>query len=285
MTQKLTLDYKTFTILCITLLFLSTSSVICRLALINDEIDAFSYSFFRIFFGVCVLALLLLYKKEKLSFNVRSNWLSSFMLFIYAISFSYSLLNLDAGLSTLILFAVVQLSMILTAVYYKEKINLQKLLGILIAFSGLFYLLYPNNDLHISIYHAVLMIISGLAWAFYSILGKNTKKPISHTFDNFLKALIFMIFFFIFFVDNFYFSKYGLFLAFLSGGITSALGYALWYYLLTKVEIIFASVIQLIVPPLSIFLSVIFLNEPLSLTLILSTIIILLGVYICLKNR
>ncbi len=101
------------------------------------------------------------------------------MLFLYAICFSYSFMNLYAGIGTLILFAVVQLSMILIALFYKEKLSLHKIIGVLIAFAGLGYLLYPKEEFVISLFHASLMIIAGIAWGVYSVLGKNLQMPLS----------------------------------------------------------------------------------------------------------
>ena len=56
-----------------------------------------------------------------------------------------------AGIGTLILFTVVQLSMILIAIFYKEKLTVNKIVGISLAFVGLVYLLYPKEDFSISL--------------------------------------------------------------------------------------------------------------------------------------
>ena len=59
-----------------------------------------------------------------------------------------------AGIGTLILFAVVQLTMIILALFLNEKLTLKKFIGITIAFGGLVYLLYPKDDFTISYFHA-----------------------------------------------------------------------------------------------------------------------------------
>ena len=63
------------------------------------------------------------------------------------------------------------------------------------------------------------------------------------------------------------------------------LGYLLWYEILPKIEIITASVLQLLVPIIAIFLSILFLDESLTLELIVSTILILVGIFIALKRK
>ena len=207
------------------------------------------------------------------------------MLFLYAIAFSYAYLNMEAGIGTLILFAVVQLSMILLALRKKEKLTFKKFIGVTIAFLGLIYLLYPNEDFTLSLFHVFLMLISGVAWAFYSVLGKKSTSTLKDTTENFTKSILFLLVFYIFFVDSFNLSAYGIFLACLSGGLTSAIGYVLWYKVLKNMEIITASIIQLVVPVISIFLSVLLLDEKLSVTLFIGTVIILSGIYISVYKK
>ena len=55
--------------------------------------------------------------------------------------------------------------------------------------------------------------------------------------------------------------------------------------ILPKIEIITASVLQLLVPIIAIFLSILFLDESLTLELIVSTILILVGIFIALKRK
>jgi drug/metabolite transporter (DMT)-like permease len=208
------------------------------------------------------------------------------MLFIYAICFSYSYIKLDAGFGTLLLFGVVQVVMLISSLFYKEKINLQRILGMIIAFIGLSYLLYPKESFDISYFHILLMFISGLAWAFYSILGKKSTSAISNTMDNFIKATFFAtIFYFTFNLNDMYFTLNGVLLAFISGSLTSAIGYVIWYKVLPQIQIITASVIQLSVPLISIVLSVVFLNELLTIELLVSTFIISLGILITIFSR
>ncbi len=269
----------------ITLLFFASNSLLARAALFHSNIDAYSFTFFRLFSGAIVLLILLYFKEKELALHVKKNWLSSFMLFLYAISFSYSYINLNAGIGALILFAVVQLTLIVFALIYKEKISMRKIIGLLLALSGLFYLLYPNQNFDISLYHAFLMIIAGFAWGIYTILGKNSTNAVLHTADNFFKSIFYLVLFYLFFVHSTHIDSKGIILAMISGGITSALGYTLWYYILPKISIMASGALQLLVPPISIFLSIFLLDEALSFTLVISTIIILGGIFITIKKE
>ena len=269
----------------LTLLFLAANSILCRLALLNYNMDAYSFTFFRLFFAIITLILIMVFiKKEAISLKLKGQWLNSFMLFLYAITFSYSYINMDAGVGTLILFAIVQLTMIISAIKNSEKLSIRVILGIFIAFLGLIYLLYPREEFSLSLFHTFLMIISGIAWAFYSILGKSITKPLQNTSINFIKTLPFLGILYLF-VDNIFITKEGIFLAFLSGSVTSGIAYVLWYIIIKKIKIVTASTIQLIIPIFAIFLSILFLDEELTFTLILSTSMILFGIFISLYKK
>ena len=283
--KKVALDFRFISLVFISLLFLSANSILCRMAISTQNIDAFSFTILRIFSGTILLLIIYFYKNRTLNFDMKKNWLSSFMLFLYAICFSYSYVNMFAGIGTLILFAVVQLSMILIAIFYKESFSINKILGIIVAFAGLVYLLYPKEDFSISFFHAFLMIISGIYWAIYTVIGKSSTNALLNTTDNFFKASIFVVLFTIFFIDSLKLDFYTSILAISSGAITSALGYLIWYEILPKMQIITASVLQLIVPVLAIFLSVIILDEVLSFELLISTFVILFGIFIALFRK
>lgn len=285
MILKQTIDLKIFVLICVALLFLSANSILARMAIVTQNIDAFTFTFLRIISGSILLFIIYFYRKKRVDISLKKNWLSGFMLFLYAICFSYSYINMLAGIGTLILFAVVQLSMIFIAFFYKEKMSLNKTFGILIAFSGLVYLLYPKEDFTISYFHTFLMVISGIAWGVYSVLGKNSTNAIFNTTDNFFKASIFTLLFMFLFISEVHLDLYTFCLAVTSGAITSALGYLLWYEILPKIEIITASVLQLLVPIIAIFLSILFLNENLTFELIISTFIILAGISLSLKKK
>jgi drug/metabolite transporter (DMT)-like permease len=77
----------------------------------------------------------------------------------------------------------------------------------------------------------------------------------------------------------------GLLLAFISGSITSAIGYVLWYEVLPKIQFITAGIIQLFVPIISIVISIIFLKESLSMTLFLSVTMIFIGILLTVFSK
>jgi drug/metabolite transporter (DMT)-like permease len=281
-----TINIKFIFLIALSLLFLASNSIFCKLALVNNYIDAYSFTILRLLFGAITLVLIYFYKTKKIYFSKKINWLSSFMLFSYAICFSYSFMNIDAGMGTLLLFTVVQIVMVLFSLFQKEKITVQKFFGVILALFGLAYLLYPKDSFEISLFHAFLMIIAGVSWAIYTILGKKSSDSLYNTMDNFVKSLIFIVIFYILFLpENMFITNKGLLLAFISGSITSAIGYVLWYEVLPKMQFITAGIIQLFVPIISIVISIIFLNESLTMTLFLSATMIFIGIILTIFSK
>lgn len=279
------LDIKLTFLTFLALFSLSSNPVLCRMAMVTNQIDAVSFTFFRILSGAVFLLLIYFYKTKKFDLNLKNNYLAPFMLFLYAITFSFSYENMQAGIGTLILFAVVQLTMIFMAFKHKESLTLQKVFGIVLAFAGLAYLLYPKEDFSLSFFHSFLMIISGVAWAFYTLLGKKSINAFSSTKDNFFKASLMALVFMIFYFNHLTFDSYTLFLAIFSGVVTSALGYIIWYMVLPKMDILTAGVLQLLSPVIAIILGILVLNEKLSMELFISTFIILFGIFITLFKK
>ncbi|MDU0112409.1 hypothetical protein RT723_05220 [Psychrosphaera aquimarina] len=146
---------KLFTYVSFALLAFAGNSVLCRLALGQGLIDASSFTSLRLLSGVVTLIVISLVLnrnrgsgavviKQLTKQNTTKTWLASLMLFVYAAAFSYAYISLDTGTGALILFGMVQLSMIMIGALYGNKLHYSEWLGILVAFSGVVYLVKPN---------------------------------------------------------------------------------------------------------------------------------------------
>lgn len=268
----------------IALVFLASNSILCKLAIVNHYADAYSFTFLRLVFAALTLFFIVSLKERAVDLSLNKNWSSAFFLFLYAITFSYAYINLDAGLGTLILFAFVQLTITFYAIMNKEKICFKQAFGILTALLGLLYLFYPKDNFTISMEGFILITIAGISWGVYTILGKKSENALKDTNENFLKTIPFLFIYLLIFPINIEINIDGLILSFLSGAITSAIGYVIWYKVLDNISILTAGVIQLIVPVVAIFLSIILLNEPITITLLVSTALILIGIYLTIKK-
>ena len=157
-------------------------------------------------------------------------------------------------------------------------------LGMAAAFGGFVYLVMPGIEAP-PIAGFILMAGSGMAWGFYTLMGKKSTSPLADTANNFLKALPFALVFTVFTLSYSQFSLTGVLLAVLSGGIASGVGYTIWYMALEGISATQAAVVQLFVPVLAAFGGIVFAGEALTSRLAMSSIIILGGIALVILGR
>jgi len=270
---------KIFTCTAFALFAFAGNSVLCRLALGGAAIDAASFTAIRLVSGIIVLAAIIMATRNSNEPASKGSWLASFMLFLYAVTFSFAYISLDTGTGALILFGSVQLTMIMASLISGNRLHYSEWIGILIAFSGFVYLVKPNLTTPSST-GFVLMTVAGIAWGFYSLMGRASRNPISDTTYNFLRTLPFVIILILLtlvFRDT-HLSQKGILLAVLSGAVASGIGYTIWYIALGGLSVIQAAVVQLLVPIIAALGGVLFADEFISLRLMLSSIMVLGGI-------
>ena len=112
---------KTVIYTALALIAFAANSVLARLALGNNAIDASGFTSIRLLSGAIVLFLIIQFNNNKKESLLKGNWLSGFMLFLYAVTFSYAYISLDTGTGALIIFGAVQISMIVFSIYSGNK--------------------------------------------------------------------------------------------------------------------------------------------------------------------
>ncbi len=271
--------FKTTSLTVLALLAFAGNSVLCRLALNDDVIDAASFTSIRLFSGVVFLLFLVtISTRKKINLNSGS-WTSAFFLFLYAIAFSYAYISLDTGTGALILFGSVQATMIIYGLLKGNRLILVEWAGLLVALSGLFVLLMPGASAP-SLTGFALMAISGIAWGFYTLAGKGSNTPLVDTTNNFLRTLPFIALVTLATLDDVQISNKGMLLAILSGAAASGLGYAIWYSALARLTVTQAATFQLSVPIIAAFGGVLFAHEAITIKLTVSSILVLGGVLV-----
>jgi drug/metabolite transporter (DMT)-like permease len=266
------------------LIAFAANSVLCRLALANGNIDASSFTGIRLLSGAIALLLILSIKGNKQGVSSKGSWTSSFTLFLYAITFSYAYLSLDTGTGALILFGSVQITMILLSIISGTRLHIIEWSGFFIAFTGLVYLVIPSITTP-SVSGFILMTVSGMSWAIYSLRGRGSKNPLMDTTYNFLRTIPFITLLAIFTMPNINYSSQGIILALLSGAITSGVGYTIWYIALRSLSSIQAAVLQLSVSIIAAIGGVIFLSETITSRLVMSAVIVLCGILMVILGK
>lgn len=258
------------------------NSLLCRAALADARIDAASFTSIRLLSGAVVLWLIVRLR-HSLSAG-KGNWGSAGALFVYAAGFSFAYVSLPAATGALLLFGAVQATMIGYGLYKGERLGPLQLLGILLAFAGILGLLLPGLSAP-PLTASILMLASGTAWGVYSLRGKGAGDPTRVTTGNFLRAVPITLVLSLVFIDRTSLEGTGVWLAVMSGGLASGIGYILWYAALPHLNATRAATVQLSVPVLAALGGILLLGEPLTLRLALASLAILGGIALGLRKH
>lgn len=253
----------------------AANSLLCRMALVETDIDPASFTFWRLTSGALMLILLVVMRNQKPL--QEGNMASAIALFVYAAGFSFAYISMTTGAGALLLFGAVQVTMISWGLFKGERMSALQWGGFLLALIGLILLLLPNAAVP-QLSSALMMLAAGIAWGVYSLKGKGAKFPIEATAGNFIRATLLALVLLVIFWPGGEFHAEGMAYAVASGAIASALGYALWYSILVHIAAIKAATLQLSVPVLAVFAGWLFLDEPVTLRIILSSLAVIGGV-------
>ena len=258
------------------------NSLLCRLALKHTAIDPASFTAIRLVSGALMLWLLVWIKHTAPA--GRGNWPSAFALFVYAAGFSFAYVSLPAASGALLLFGVVQATMISYGIWKGERLHGLQTLGVFLAIGGLVGLLLPGLSAP-PLLGALLMIGAGVAWGVYSLRGKGAGDPTRVTAGNFMRAVPITVILSLLMQDFASVDVAGFYYAIASGALASGLGYAIWYTVLPALKNTSAASVQLSVPVIAAVGGIVFLGEPMTLRLILASIAILGGIALVIVQK
>nr|WP_294864670.1 DMT family transporter [uncultured Pseudogulbenkiania sp.] len=258
------------------------NSLLCRQALKHTSIDPATFTTLRIASGALVLWLIVRLRTATGSGNGR--WRSALALFFYAAAFSFAYVSLSAATGALLLFGAVQATMIGIGLARGERLSARQLAGLLLALVGLAGLLLPGLSAP-PLVGAVLMLLAGVAWGAYSLLGKGAGDPTRVTAGNFLRAVPLAISLSLLLMPAASWDTAGAIYALLSGALASGVGYAVWYTALRGLTATGAATVQLTVPVIAAAGGVVLLGEPVTLRLVLASIAILGGVWLVIAGK
>lgn len=243
------------------------------------------------------------------SARLEGSLVATLALFAYALFFSLAYLRLGAAVGALILFASVQATMIATGLARGERPSARESAGLALAFGAFVWWLVPGltrpDPLGLS-----MMVASGIAWGVYSLKGRGARDPLAATAGNFIYAVplaLPLLAASVLGLPGLEMSALGLsgpggpastgspiigaitlegaLIACLSGGVTSALGYILWYRALAGLTALAAAIVQLSVPVIAAVGAVLFLGEPLTARFAIAGSLVILGIGLALVAK
>lgn len=277
-----------FLITATALIAFAANSILTRAALENGETDALLFSLIRIGAGAGALTLLLALRtrrqQRERSPGLPGTWRGAFWLLLYVLPFSLAYLSLSTGTGALVLFGMVQVTMIVAGYRAGERPTPLKWLGMGGAACGLVLLVLPGLTAP-PLGGASLMGLAGVAWGLYSLDGRKASDPLRETAGNFQRAVPGAVLGIALLAAlpsllSWKWTAEGVALAACSGALTSGVGYAIWYAALPRLRATTAATLQLTVPVIASFGGLLFMNESISQRLAATSLLILGGALI-----
>ncbi|HVO46615.1 MAG TPA: DMT family transporter [Steroidobacteraceae bacterium] len=264
------------------LLAFASNSILCRMALRHVHTDPASFTTVRLVAGAATLWILVQVRGR--TRRVGGSWPAALALLAYAVTFSLAYVALPAGTGALLLFGAVQVVMIATGFIAGERINSRIALGWTLAVAGLVLLLLPGIAAPPSL-QALSMLAAGVAWGIYSLKGRDSTDALGDTAGNFIRSVPGVLVISMLMWSQRSADAQGIALAAASGAISSGLGYAAWYTALPKLGAIAAANAQLSVPVLAALGGVALFAEPITVRLLVSSLLVLGGTALAIRGR
>jgi drug/metabolite transporter (DMT)-like permease len=257
------------------------NSLLCRWALRDTGIDPASFAVIRLVAGAAALALLV----RPAGAGQDGDWRSALALFAYVAAFSFAYVQLSAAVGALLLFGVVQLTMVLGGLAAGDRATAGHLAGLSVALAGLYVLVFAQGPAeHGSFWAQALMAAAGVAWGIYSIRGRRATHATAVTRGNFIRAAALSATLLPLAAARWQWEPRGVALAVVSGALTSGAGYVVWYSVTPHLRAIQASTVQLSVPLITAVAGIVFLQERLAAGQVLGGLLILGGIALTFKR-
>jgi drug/metabolite transporter (DMT)-like permease len=257
-----------------------------------DELTPLMIIMFRLLLGISFLTVLALYTKKDFSIKLKQHayilllaGIAVFHLWIQVTGLQYtSAANTGWIIGTAPIFIA-----IMGVIFFKEKINLRQAAGIVIAFTGLFLLISKGDFTSIDFISNkgdFLVLASSFTWGVYSIVN----KKISFTYPPLMTILYLFIMMAILILpvtankETLYnlehLSSTGWISILFLGIFCSGISYVLWAQSLKDMDSSKVGAFLYFEPFVTVISAWIFLHENITIIMIISGIIIVLGVII-----
>ncbi len=274
-------------------------SLIWASAFFNIKIATYSYgpltiAFLRICFGMIPVLLLCFYKKIKIEvFSKDWKWFAAIGVINLVIPFfliAYGVQKVQSNLAAILMSTTPISATILAHLFIdKEKINLVKILGIILGFLGIVYLFSENLLINDENLFSALMILVGST--FYVIGGLLTLKISHKKNENVTASILIWGTIFVCPISLIIEQPWNLNPSFEStlsliylGVFPTGIAWLLRFMILKRNGLVFQSQVAYLIPIFGVILGYLFLNELVTSKILISLFVVILGIYFVKKS-
>tara|TARA_X000001036_G_scaffold173884_1_gene164534 strand:+ start:1179 stop:2072 length:894 start_codon:yes stop_codon:yes gene_type:complete len=275
-------------------ILLSILSLIWASAFFNIKIATYSYgpltiAFLRIFLGAVLIVILCFFKNIKIeAFSKDWYWFAIIGFINLVIPFfliAYGVQKIQSNLAAILMSTTPLSSVILAHFFTKtEKINLTKIIGVIVGFLGIIILFSDNILINNDNFFYALMILVGST--FYVIGGILTLKISKKKNENLTSSILIWGSLIIFPIAMYYEQPWNLdprldstlSLIYL-GVFPTGIAWLIRFHILKKNGLVFHSQVAYLIPIFGVILGYIFLKEVITFKVLIALFAVVLGFY------
>ncbi len=274
----------------LTIVLWSTVPAVAKLVLM--DFNFISLIFYTTLFSIASLFVIVSFQgKLKIVKNYKSRnfldmaymgFLGFFLYYIFLYG-SFSMTNVAESNAINYLWPV--FVVIFAMLLLKEKINLVKILGLLVSFFGAYLIFTGGSLLQLNsqyLFGYLLAFLGAVVYGLFSVLGKK------HDYEKFTSIMLYRVFCLVFVIITLMFFPYlqapnsliqWLGIAWL-GIFPNSLGFVFWFKSLKHGETAKMTNLIYLVPLISLIFIKLFLVEPITIFAFIGTILIVIGIFI-----
>ena len=279
---------------------LTILALIWASAFFNIKVATYSYgpltiAFLRIFFGAIPVVALCLYKKIKIeAFSKDWYWFAAIGLINLVIPFfliAYGVQSVQSNLAAILMASTPLSATVLAHIFTEnEKINLTKVIGVLVGFSGIVFLFSDNILINESNFLSAILILIGST--FYVIGGLLTIKISNKKNENVTASILIWATIFLIPITAYTEQPWNLNPSLNStisviylGIFATGLAWLLRFKILINNGLVFQSQVAYLIPIFGIILGYIFLKELITPKVLIAVVAVIIGIYLVKKSN
>lgn len=249
----------------------------------------FTFSAFRFIVGS--LSMLFVLWMAKVGIPQRRYWkdflfIGVLQTSIVFLSVMYGLRFVEAGKSSVLLYSMPIWSSFFAIKFLKENVNKLQLFGLTVGFVGLLTILGWDLWTKLSpkiLLGEVLILLGAISWAISNIYYRRRLKDVSLLQVSAWQMILGTIVIIIFALsmewnEPIHWNVKSVYYVLFTGIIASALCFSVWFLILRLIDLVTATISTLLVPIFGLIFSVIFLQEQLTISILIGSLLIVLGI-------
>ncbi|MCM8767700.1 MAG: DMT family transporter [Candidatus Omnitrophica bacterium] len=273
-----------------------TVFVVSKFLMQGEIIEPIVLSFWRFFWATFFLLFVIKFKFRKIFIifkkdSLRFLFLAISGIFLMSTFIFISLKTSSATISSVLMSSNPIFVVLISIFFLKDKITLEKVLGVLIGFVGCAIVI--KEDINIFSWNGekinIYALLAAICWAIYTVIGEKPTKKYGAVETTFIASFIGTIILFLsvkflrfnLFGNNLYGFLSGLYLGIFPTGI----GFTLWFLALNYLKPFYLAPIQYLTPVITYILSIFILKEKISSVVFTGMFLIFLSLFLIQKKE